>query len=60
MVDSEDKGEALVEHKDDADEKPITTDNVDSTDAAKSPGAVENPSTGDDGEKMQTDESTAA
>lgn len=60
MVDSEDKGEALAEHQDNADEKPITTDNVDSTDEAKSPVAVEQPSTGDDGEKMQTDESTAA
>jgi THO complex subunit 1 len=61
MADSEDKGEPLAEHKDDADdEMPITSDNVDSTDAVKSPAAVENPPTGDDGEKMQTDESTAA
>lgn len=60
MVNSEDKGEALVERKDDADEKPTTTDNVDSTDAVKSPAAVGHPSTGDDGEQMQTDESTAA
>jgi THO complex subunit 1 len=61
MADSEDKGEPLAEHKDDADdEMPITSDNVDSTDAVKSPAAVENPPTGDDVEKMQTDESTAA
>jgi THO complex subunit 1 len=60
MVDSEDKADVLVEQKDDADAKPVTTDNVDSTEAVKSPITVENPSTADDGEKMQTDESTAA
>ena len=60
MVDGEDKGEASVEHRDDVGEKPVTTDNVDSTDAVKSTSAVEHPSTGDDGEKMQTDESPAA
>ena len=60
IVENEDKGEALVEHKDDADEMTITTDNVDSTEPAKSPVTAEHPSTGDDGEKMQTDEPTAA
>jgi THO complex subunit 1 len=60
MVDSEDKGEARDEHKDGTDEKPITKVDVDPTDPAKSPAAVENPSTRDGTDKMQTDESTAA
>jgi len=60
MVESEDKGEALVEHKNDAGEKPATTDDIDSTDPNKSPGAVENPTTAEEGERMQTDEPIAA
>lgn len=60
MSEGEGKGEAIVEDKKNADEDPFTADNVHSAEQTKSPAAVEQTPTADDGEKMQTDESTTA